>query len=372
MIQYKLINFNENGDIKMAGILTAIWAIIIFSVIIFVHEFGHFITAKSFGVLVHEFAIGMGPAIFKKQKGETLYSIRAIPIGGYCKMEGEENDSDNPRAFSKKTKLQRLIILASGALMNLILGFVLIVGLMSQNVSSGFATLTVGEVLENSPAYEAGIQVGDKIIGVDGKNVSSSDEYRMYRKSDKEALLKIKRDGEKLEIKVPSKEYKYDTKTGEIVDISSEREFPTVWLMGITFKTESGNVINILKHSFKKLKFFSLMILNSLGEIITGKIGAENLSGPVGIVNEISTAAKSGFLEIIFLAALITINLGLFNLLPFPALDGGRILFIIIEAIIRKPVPAKYEGAFHFVGFALLILLMIYATGNDITRIFAR
>ena len=342
--------------------LTIVYAILIFSVIIFIHEFGHFTTAKLFGVYVKEFAIGMGPAIFKKQKGETLYSIRAIPIGGYCAMEGENGESDDPRSFGKKTKLQRFIILAAGAIMNLILGFILVT-VMLGIYSDGFVSTEIDAVEPGLPAYEAGILPGDKVIKVNGYRVGTKSEVDIYGSFKDTYRITVKRNvngkTEKREFNITpvEKEFEYEGET-------YKRK-----VIGIAFKTVGKTPLTVAEHSFKTTVYLGKLVLISVKMMITGAAKASDISGPVGIIGEINNAAKSGLSDILFLAALITINLGLFNLLPLPALDGGRILFIVIEAIIGRPIPPKYEGLCHGIGFILLLLLMVYATGNDIMRL---
>ncbi len=345
----------------MNGILTAVYSVLIFSVIIFVHEFGHFITAKLFGVKVHEFAIGMGPAIFKKQKGETLYAVRLIPIGGFCAMEGEDGESDDPRAFGNKSKIKRLIILAAGAIMNLILGFTVISIFLGVYNQGYFVSTVIDSVEEGMPAYEAGLRAGDTVIKVNGHRVNIKNEVDIYGTFDEEYNLVVKRGGEKLSFSVMPKEVEQ-----EIEGVKYKRK-----LIGISFRTEEKNFARVIEYAFKNTVFMGRLVFISLQQLISGAVSPSSLSGPVGIINEISTAASSGLADILYLMALITINIGLFNLLPIPALDGGRILFIFIEAVIRKPIPAKYEGLCHGIGFALLILLMLFATGNDIMRIFA-
>ena len=349
----------------MTALLTVIYAVILFSVIIFVHEFGHFIFAKIFGVYVHEFAIGMGPAIFKKQKGETLYSIRIIPMGGYCKMEGEDGESENPRAFSNQSKFHRFIILVAGALMNLILGLIVVIIMNSAFGGDYFGSTTINNVVENTPAYEAGIKPGDKIVRLNNHGVNIISDFNIYKNS--EVLdITVKRGNEKLSFKVTPDFFVVD-KEGNIVKKSDNKEGKR--LIGIEFGKEEKNLVNIFKYSFYESVLIGKTIFLSLGDMISGKVSPDNLSGPVGIVNEINNAAKVGFDYLLYLMALITINLGIFNLLPLPALDGGRILFLLIEVVIGRPVSPKYEGIIHAIGFLLLILLMLYATGNDILRI---
>ncbi len=344
----------------MSTILTVIYAIIIFSVIIFVHEFGHFFTAKLFDVKVSEFALGMGPAIFKKQKGETLYSLRAIPLGGFCAMEGENGESDDPRSFGRKTKLQRFIILVSGALMNLILGFVVMLIFLGVYNNTGFVSTVIDTVDSSMPAYEAGIREGDRIIKVNGHRTNIKTEIDVFGSFSKDYDITVLRGKEKLNFTVTPKE----------VELTSNGETYKRKMIGISFKLDEKNLLSVIKYSYHNCVFMGKLVIISIKQLLTGAASPADLSGPVGIINEINTAAKSGLADILSLLCLITINLGLFNLLPIPALDGGRILFIIIEAIIRKPINPKYEGLIHAIGFILLIGLMLFATGNDILRLF--
>jgi len=349
-------------------VLTVVYALIIFSVIIFVHEFGHFIFAKMFDVYVMEFSIGMGPVLFKKQKGETLYSIRAIPMGGFCQLEGENGESENPRSLGKKNRLKRFIILFAGSFMNLILGFLVVLALNGFFGGDIYATTTVDEVTYGTPAYEAGMMPGDKIINLNGNKVNFSMDYRVYNNRETLDIIAL-RDGEKISFKLTPKSYILD-ENGNIVKESNEKG--ALKLIGVKFGTENKSFLTTVKNSYFQSVLIGKMIFISVKELVSGQVSADNLSGPVGIVSEINTAAKHGIDYILYIMALITINLGIFNLLPLPALDGGRIIFVLIEAIIRRPISPKFEGIVHTIGFVLLILLMLYATGNDFMRIFIK
>ncbi len=352
----------------LGALTTLIWSVVIFSIIVFIHELGHFMFAKLFGVYVAEFAVGMGPALFKKQVGETLYSIRAIPMGGYCQLEGENGESESPRSFGKKSKLKRFIILGAGSFMNLILGFIVVV-IMNLTIPTDYYPSTVIQsVTEGTPAYEMGIREGDKVIGLNGSKINFYMDFNAYNDSP-ELDLTLLRDGEKINVKVAPKSYLLD-ENGKIIKESEEEGSRK--LIGIAFGTEKKGFLSTLKYSLYESVLIGKLIIISVGDLITGAVSADNLSGPVGIVGVINTAAKSGLTDILYIMAFITINLGIFNLLPLPALDGGRIVFIVIEAIIRKPVPPKYEGIIHAVGLILLILLMLYATGNDFIRLFSK
>lgn len=333
---------------------TVISAVVIFLVLVLVHEFGHFITAKLCGVTVNEFAIGMGPTIFRKEHNGTLYSLRCIPIGGFCAMEGEDEESDSKGAFSNKNPWQRILILASGALMNLILGFILVCIINFPNDT--VAVPVIENFIEDSPAYHAGMLEGDEIKKLNGDSVPTYRDlkFQLSRCKGKAVDVEFERDGKRYTVSV---EPVY--KDGE-------------YLLGFEAKMVSLNLGTRIYYAYIDTVYYSKLILVSLFDLVTGEIGMENMSGPVGIVSGIGEAAKMGWRSLLLFAALITINLGLFNLLPFPALDGGRIFFVLVELIIRRKIPADKEGMVHFIGFALLILLMIFATWQDIVRLITK
>lgn len=343
----------------MTTVWTILAAIIIFALMIFVHEFGHFAAAKLSKIKVHEFAIGMGPKLFSFGRGETKYSVRAFPIGGYCMLEGENEASSDERAFINKPAYIRLIVLVAGAFMNILLGFVLL------NIVNGFSpsvtTTKIEIVEENSPAYTAGLMVGDEIIKVNSKRVSTFNElaWELGDAQKESADLFIKRDGEQKTItvfpEITEKGYRY----------------------GIRFASEKNNVFNTIKQSFRDTLFYSKVIISSLFDLIRGRLGLDQMSGPIGIVSEIGSAVnvavesgRQGFLRLILLAVLLTVNLGVFNLLPLPALDGGRILFVLIEMIRRKPLPPEKEGMVHAVGFAALMVLSVFIAFKDVLKFF--
>ena len=345
----------------MNFVLTALAAILIFAVMIFVHELGHFIAAKSLGVKVNEFALGMGPKLISKQKGETLYSIRLFPIGGFCAMEGEDEETKDERSFSNKKPWKRLIILVAGAAMNIILGFVLLLGLNA--TSKAYLEPVITEVTENSAAYEAGIMPGDRIVKVNGRKVNIIGDFRweIERNNNEDFRLDLvmENQGEKRKISVTPKEVEgntvYGIKYGEI---------------------KENNILATVKNSTYETAFYARVIIDSLFDLIRGRVPISQVSGPVGIVNEIGNAVeqaqqtgKEGIINLIGLAILLTVNLGVFNLLPFPALDGGRILFVLIEMIRRKPIPVEKEAIVHFVGIVILLGLSVLIAFKDIFTI---
>ncbi len=341
-------------------VLTILGAILIFSLIIFVHEFGHFITARIFNITIHEFAIGMGPAIYKKQGRETLYSIRAIPMGGYCKMEGEDEESADPGSFSRKSPWKRIVVLAAGAFMNLLLGFIIALILVSATAvtNGGIPSTVVESVNEESNAAEF-LEKGDRIIAINGKrvNIRRDLSFELSRIGGKKANLTFIRDG------------KTRTESFEPMEVEFE-DSSKGYVVGFNVAMDDISVGGILKESFFQTVWMVKLVFVSIGMLFTGEAGVGDLSGPVGVVQAMNTAAQSGWFNLLFFAAFLAVNIGVMNLLPLPALDGGRILFVIVELIIGKPVEKEKESWIHFLGFAVLILLMLFVTINDIIRIF--
>ena len=337
----------------MSGILTAVWAVLIFSIVIFVHELGHFAAAKKFGVKVHEFAIGMGPAILKKQKGETLYSVRVIPMGGYCKMEGEDDSSEEAGSFSKKKPWQRFIILFSGAFMNMLLGFLIVV-ISTAIYTEQIPTLYVDTLIPGLGAEQAGVLPGDKIIKIDGSSIYTQMDFALATHQKEKITLSIKRDDKPLKLDLTIIPYNGNP------------------IIGIIRKTEPKNFFNIISYSY--FDSFSIVKLTykSFFGMFSGEVSVDDMSGPIGIISTINEAAKSGLRDIFFIAMLISLNLGVMNLLPFPALDGGRIIFVLFEMITKRKPKPEIEGYIHFGGFAILIMFMLYVTKNDIMKFFGK
>ena len=322
----------------MSTFLTILAAIIIFGVIILIHELGHFITARIFGVTVNEFAIGMGPVIYKKQGKNTLYSIRAVPMGGFCAMEAEDEESDSPGAFTNKKPWKRIIVLAAGAAMNIIMGFIIVtIIVISSAASTGGITSTTIDTVESQSDAARFLQPGDKIVGINGTTVH-------------------KRDG------------KVYTEKFTPMQTTLEDGTP-YYYVGFTVKQNSINPLSVLHEGFYQTIWMVKLVFVSLGMLLTGGASVTDLSGPVGVVSAMSTVAKTGLADFIFFAGFLAVNIGVMNLLPLPALDGGRILFVLIEMIFRKPIPRDKEGYVHFIGFLLLIGLMLFATWNDIVRL---
>lgn len=344
-------------------IWTIIFAILFFSLIIFVHELGHFVTARIFKVKVHEFALGMGPKIFSKVKGETRYSLRAIPIGGFCSMEGEDTDSDDEGSFSRKPWYAKLVVLAAGAAMNVVLGFVvctLFVGISS--ASTGVSTVTVDKVMETADVANF-LKPGDRIVEINGTrvNIRRDIDFAMQQGGGKESRITVVRDGQRV--------------SGAFEPYVAQYEDGTpAYLVGFNPKVEKANVFNVMRESFFQTVWMGKLVFVSLGMLISGEASVGEVSGPVGVVGAMNDAAQMGgmlgFLNLLYLAAFISVNIGIMNLLPIPALDGGRILFVLVEAVRRKPIPPEKEGVVHFIGLVLLMGVMVFATWNDIMKLF--
>jgi|LSQX01.1.fsa_nt_gb regulator of sigma E protease len=336
------------------NLITAISAIIIFSLLVLFHEAGHFTIAKLAGIKVHEFAIGMGPKLLKYKKGETLYSIRAFPIGGFVKMEGEDESSEDERAFNKKPIIHRIAVVAAGAIMNFILGFIIFI-IMFLMVDS-IPQPVIEEVIQDMPAQKAGLLQGDRIIKLNNSKIRTQKDisYFLLRSEGENIQVTVERNGERLEMSLAP-------------EFNEEEDR---YMMGYSFRMEETNFTNAIYAAYHETLFMTKLIFVSLGQLITGKVSVDQMAGPVGIVREIGGAARAGILQLLQLAALISINLGLFNLLPIPALDGSRIVFLVIEGIRRKPINPEKEGMVHMVGFALLMVLLLVVTFSDISKLF--
>ncbi|MDO4833675.1 MAG: RIP metalloprotease RseP [Bacillota bacterium] len=330
--------------------MTVIYAILIFCLLIFVHELGHFIVAKVCGVKVNEFSLGMGPAIFKKQKGETLYSLRVFPIGGYCAMEGEDEDSDEPGAFNNQPAWQRACVLAAGSFMNLLTCVILLIIIAFW---VGTSTTTIDKVAEGSPAQKAGITEGDKILRVDGQQINEwNDLIKTIGFSEEdEAEITLDRNGREITLAAG-------------LEYSKEADRKMIGITPVTEHDPGKAVVGGVKNTGS----MTVMMCRILKQLFTGEVSVKELSGPVGIVYATNQAAKSGLMYVVYLTALLSLNLAIINMLPLPALDGGRLLFLIIRLFTGKRVSDATEGKIHFIGICLLFALMIYVTFNDVLR----
>ncbi len=368
--------------------------LLLLSIMVVIHELGHFLFAKLFRVTILEFSVGMGPAIFstknrkKKKQPEsgdvdtseetevqieeiaesteppkTAFSIRALPIGGYVSMAGEDDDSDDPNAFHKKPVWQRFIITIAGAVMNILLGVICMFSLVGmESAQEGYlASTTIHSFRENSISdkCESPLMVGDTVLKVDGVRVHTGNElvYEIMNSGYEPVDLVVLRDGQKV--------------TLEGV------KFPTQASAGATFGNydfvmlaEKANFKTIMKHAFFRSFSTVKVIVDSLVDLVGGRYGAEAVSGPVGMAGAVGEATKSGFNSILYLFTLITMNLGVFNLLPLPALDGGRLIFLAIEGVRGKPIKREIEQTINTVGIMLLMALMVFITIKDVYNLF--
>ena len=350
--------------------MSILFAIVLFSVLIFVHELGHFITAKLSGVQVNEFSLFMGPAIYKKQVGETLYAIRCIPIGGYCAMEGEDEESENPRSFQRAAWWKRLIILAAGSCMNLLAGLVIFAIVFAP--AQQFVTPVVAQMEENCSMAEGGLQVGDRILALDNERIYVQNDFSMLLKLKKAEAhdMTVLRDGQTLVLKqVPTVMKEYANEDG------------TVSLRyGLSFSVEKATFGSRMAYVWNTAVDTVRIVRLSLQMLLTGQVGLQDMSGPVGIVQEISNTAAaspdalSAFLNMLYFGGFLAVNLAVMNLLPIPALDGGRIVCLLLttaaEAIFRRKIDPKYEAYLHAGGMVLLLLLMAVVTFKDLFTIF--
>ncbi len=412
--------------------LTLVASILVFSVIVLVHEFGHYKAAKSVGIKVYEFAIGMGPTLFKREKNGTIYSIRAVPIGGFVQMEGEEEDVRTSTSYGTKTVWQRFKVVAAGPLMNYALALALFIIIA---FSFGVYGSRIDYIAENSNEYKAGMRTGDKIISVNGEKAYIWEDifYEIVNPDNTYYTVEYQRDGQIRQAKinnnyrkvvgiatdivdgkatttvspseVTSPAYKAGIKdgdkvvsvndvpvatweeltsqventpdgkpvkvtvdrSGELIDFSIEPQ--TQISVKFNTKLEKSFITAISSSAYKTVYYIELMF-KTISRLVTGKLGSDALGGPVMVISMVGEAAESGILSLLNLAAFISINLGFMNLLPIPALDGSKLVFLIVEAVRGKAIPIEKEGYIHFIGFVVLIGFMIFITYKDILRLF--
>ena len=338
-----------------------ILAILVFGLLIVFHEFGHFLLARLNGIKVNDFSIGFGPRILHIKGKKTDFSLRLIPLGGSCAMEGEDEDSEDENSFNKKSVPARISVVLAGPVFNFILAFIFAIIYVA---NTGVVKPTVGTVIEGSPAEEAGILPGDEIIKIDNKKLHMFKEITIYRAMNPSEFydLTIERDGKEMTFTV-----------GTVLGEDGTR------MMGF----QSGGYTDLgfggtLKYAFYETKYNVEVVFASLKMLFTGKAGINDLSGPVGMVSMIGSSVeeagsygvRSIFLTLCFWIVLLSANLGVMNLLPIPALDGGRILFLIIEGIRGKPHNRNVEATINFIFFMLLMALMVYVMARDIVKLF--
>ena len=349
--------------------LYILFAILFFGFLVAIHEFGHFITAKLCGVKVNEFSIGMGPLLLHKQGRETLYSLRLFPIGGFCAMEGEDEATDDPRSFAAAKGWKKVVILAAGSAMNFLAGLLILVLLYSG--TQAVVTPVISGFMEGCPAAEAGyLQEGDRIVKIDGHAVwfSSDVSILLDRGNGETADLVVRRDGKKVALEdVPLALRDYEVE-GEL-----QQKY------GLYFTVEETGFADNVGIALKSSANFARMVWFSLQDLFSGSAGVKDLSGPIGIVSvmtdvgESSADWRAALLNLLYFGSFIAVNLAVMNLLPLPALDGGRLFFLILNGIlfllVRRRIPGKYEGYVHMAGMALLLALMLFVSVQDISRI---
>ena len=360
----------------MTVFITILASLLVFGAVIAIHEFGHFAAAKLSGIQVNEFAIGMGPALWKKLAGGTQYTLRLLPVGGYVAMEGE----DSPEArqaegaaaaqtvppgqrrgipFPEAAIWRRALVMAAGPAMNFVLGFVVLLGLIALRPEA-IASKIIYEVEPGALCGQTGLAAGDEIVAVNGRRcfVANDILYELARTRDTQADFTVRRDGKLVEL------------PGVQFDSYTDEDGSTRMDIGFTVYALAKTPANVLKESANNLLYYSRVIYTSLVDLVRGRESINNLSGPVGIVSAISQAASYGLDDVMDLLALISVNLGVFNLLPIPALDGGRLVFLAVEAVIRRPVSQRLQENLTLAAFLLLFGLMIFATYNDVLRLF--
>ena len=365
----------------MSIFITLIAALIVFGAVIAIHEFGHFTVAKLCGIQVNEFSIGMGPALWKKIYKGTQYSLRALPVGGYVALEGEESpesqqaeaardkqeaEDENPVPPEQRTGIplneapvwQRVLVMVAGAFMNFVLGFVVLVILVAAQ-EGAITSKTIYSIENDALCGQTGLQAGDKILAVNGRRcfVANDILYELMRTEDYTADFTVLRDGKKVEL------------PGVQFDTWQDDKGETHMSLGFTVYGIKKTPLNVLKEAGNSVLYYGRIIFASLSDLLRGRESINDLSGPVGIVTAIGQAASYGWQDLLELLVLITVNLGIFNLLPFPALDGGKVVFLLIEGVTGHAVPEKIQSGLTVAAFALLFGLMLFATYNDIVRL---
>lgn len=342
--------------------MNIVYAILAFCVIIIVHEMGHFFVAKAFKMKVYEFSIGMGPTILKKHGKETDYSLKLLPIGGSVQL-GEDEETEDPNSFRNKPVWQRMLVLAAGAIMNLILG--VIICIIAVSISSTIVTTTIKGFHDGAQTNNV-LQADDEILAINGLSIWSSMDisYALQNSvanadedtSSVSYSFTIRRNNEVIEL-------------DNVSFLTAESDNGKSIVLDFYVYGGEKNIGSVLTTAVKTAASYGRLVWITLFDLLNGTYGINDLSGPVGVVSTMNKVASVSIESLLSMIALITINIGLFNLLPIPALDGGRIVFLIIEAIRRKPMKPEHEGMVHFIGFAALMLLMIIVTFNDIVRL---
>lgn len=343
-----------------------LFAIVLFGVLVIVHEFGHFAVAKLFNVRVDEFALGMGPMLLRCKRGETAYTLRLLPIGGFCAMAGEDEASDDPRAFTSQSAWKRALILAAGSAMNFLFGVLVLLCVYSS--ATAFRAPVISDFMDNCP-YEGAdaLQAGDRLLKIDGRRIYQlSDVSDFLSRGDGTYDIVLRRDGKRVTLE-----------DFEFVPVEYEGEETKMY--GIYFGYDEATFFNTVRYSWNTAMEFGRLVWMSLEQIVEGQVTVDDMAGPVGIVNlmtetaEAAGSTSAAIMDILYLGAFIAVNLAIMNMLPIPALDGGRVFLLIvtwiIESITKKRLNPKYEGYIHALGMVLLLALMAVVMFNDIIRI---
>lgn len=337
--------------------MTTIAAILIFGGIILFHELGHFLVAKKVGIRVFEFSIGMGPCLFQRERNDTLYSLRLLPIGGYVMLEGEDEEADTPTSFSNQPLLHRIAVLLAGSFNNLLMGYVILLVL---TVMNGYVGTTQVAVFNENAVSSQQLMVGDRITRVNGHRVHTSNDitYEFLRDADGAIDLTVQRDGQTLAL--PTIQFRMEQLEGDVQAIDLDFKVAAVRPTAIDYVTYPVNwACSIVKQ-----------VWGSFIDILKGRYAVNQLSGPVGVVTVIGQAQKMGLESLLLLAAFIAINIGVLNLVPFPVLDGGKVAIALIEALVGRRINQKVLEVIMAISVALLVTLMLYVTWNDITKLF--
>ena len=365
----------------MSFIITILAALLVFSAVIAIHEFGHFTVAKLCGIQVNEFSIGMGPVLWKKNHKGTQYSLRALPVGGFVALEGEESpESQQAEAahtvqeqpapeteasvqptgipLNEAPVWQRALVMVAGAVMNFVLGFVVLVVLIAAQ-NEPITSKTIYAIQDGALCGQTGLQAGDKVLAVNGRRcfVANDILYELVRTQSYSADFTVLRDGQKVQL------------PGVQFDTWQDEQGETHMSIGFSVYGLEKTPGNVLREAGNSVLYYGRIVFTSLVDLVRGRESINNLSGPVGIVSAIGQAASYGWQDLLELLALITVNLGILNLLPFPALDGGKVVFLVIEGVTGHAVPEKLQSVLTLATFGLLFGLMIFATYNDILRL---
>ena len=332
------------------GSILAAFAVFLFVVLF--HELGHFIAAKSVGIKVNEFAVGMGPAILKRQRGETEYSLRLLPLGGYCAMEGEDENSDDPRGFEQAKPLGRFLTIFAGPFMNILIAILVFT---FYTAMIGKPVPIIKELVEGSPLAQTEIEPGDRILSINGQELTGQDHLKdLVRQSE----------GNPIEIE-------YETTSGNRKNIQVQpKEENGQYLLGFIAETTYDDFFYFIRAGWMMTWQTFISLFQIIGMLISGKLGLDAVSGPVAVISTIGQAAKTGLANLLYLTAYISVNLAFFNLLPIPALDGSKLVFILLEKLRGKPLNKETEGKITMVGFIFLLSLIFLVSIKDIMALF--